>query len=260
MKYFKEGNFVYLIWIIFYTLLLWLFLGASATSFGLVVIAYISLTMIACTPLAEMIWRSFNGVRAVATQKEKDRLLPIFEEVYKVALENDKYLYKNIKLFIKDTMDINAFAFGKQTLTITKGSINLLNDEQLKGLMAHEFGHFSHYDTVVLLFSSTINLLMESFLRFVCWVTKPIGFLHNIIMGFRNSLVFIGDLILMSVSRENEYLADSFADECGYSENLINVLYQFYETSMEEPAKFMEQLRSTHPPLVTRIEWLEDTD
>jgi len=260
MKNKKEilSNYPYLIWVAFYATLFWLIFGASRMSFAIVLIVYTLSIILACTPCAELIWRKFKGVRRVATQREKDRLLPIFEEVYQEALRIDKYLFKHIKLFIKDTMEINAFAFGQETLVITKGSINQLSDEDLKGLIVHEFCHFSNYDTIVILFASISNILMESFLRFICWITKPVAFIHNIVNGIRKALVFIGDLILMRASRKNEYIADIFAEKCGYQENLINTLYQFYETSMSEPKKIIEQLRSTHPPLVNRIEKLEN--
>jgi len=265
MKNWKKfaSNYPYLIWILFYAILLWLMLsglmlGRYEISFTFLLLLYFICFSIASLPEAELIWRAFQGVREIATNREKERLLPLFKEVYEEAKKVDKDLFKDIKLFIKDTMEINAFAFGQRTLVITKGSINLLSDDDLKGLMAHELGHFSNYDTVAIVFSSVSNIIMESFLRFLCWITRPIKFINNFFIGIHKGLVFIGDLILMDCSRKHEFLADNFASKCGYGENLTSTLYQFYETSMSEPTKFIEQLRSTHPPLVNRIEKLEE--
>ena len=53
-------------------------------------------------------------------------------EVYKQASKVNPDLPKNIKLYVQENMDINAFAFGKSTLVLTKGSLELLDDDGLK--------------------------------------------------------------------------------------------------------------------------------
>jgi len=57
-------------------------------------------------------------------------------------------------------MTINAFAFGKSTLVLTRGSLELLNDDCLKGLIVHEFGHFSHRDTEAILLTTVSNFFI----------------------------------------------------------------------------------------------------
>lgn len=147
------SNYPYAIWVVFYACLFWLIFGANLHSFFVVLIIYVVCMVLACTPPAEWIYRKIQGVRPLATQKEKERLLPLFEEVYEQAQEVDENLSKNIGLYIQDSMEINAFAFGRHTVVITKGSMELLNDDEIKGLLAHELGHHSHYDTMALLFA-----------------------------------------------------------------------------------------------------------
>jgi predicted Zn-dependent protease len=76
-------------------------------------------------------------------------------------------------------------------------------------------------------------------------------------MGLYKGILFFGDLILMSVSREHEFMADGFASRCGYGEDLIDVLYQIHQVSIKQTGSVIEQLRSTHPPLTERIKRLE---
>ena len=68
---------------------------------------------------------------------------------------------------------------------------------------------------------------------------------------------FIGDLILMKTSRQNECIADEFSIKSGFGGELTNVLIEIYKTSISKPQRVKEQLRSTHPHITLRIEQLE---
>jgi heat shock protein HtpX len=222
--------------------------------------------------MAEGLWRSVSGVRGIATREEINRLLPLFKEVYREARQTDPNLNNEIALYIQEDMDVNAFAFGRGTLVLTRGSIELLSDDCLKGLIAHEFGHFSHFDTVVLLFSAVGNIFLSIVMKIIKAITKILLFmvrnkdttftvvfklLHTLVIGTYKAVLFVGDMILMSVSREHEFMADEFASRCGYGGALIDVLYQIHTVSIQKPGSIIEQLRSTHPPLTERIRALE---
>ena len=266
------SNWPYIFWLLFYFTLFWLILGATGKSFITVFVIYSISLLFACSAAAEGLWRSISGVRPLYTQAEKNHLLPIFEEVYIEAVKADPNLFKGITLYIQEDMDVNAFAFGKSTLVLTKGSIELLSDECLKGLIAHEFGHFSHFDTVVLLFASVGNLLMSLLMKIIRGIAKILLYmvrnkdvsftwcmkiLYSLVNGVYKGILFTGDLILMSVSREHEFMADAFAGKCGFGVELAEVLYQIHQVSISRPENVIEQLRSTHPPLTQRIERLE---
>ena len=267
------SNWPYIFWLLFYFTLFWFILGANDRSFIIVSVIYGVSIIFALSPLAEGLWRSIAGVRPPSTKAERERLLPLFKEVYRNAMNTDPKLSKDIRLFIQNDMDVNAFAFGRGTLVLTRGSIELLNDECLKGLIAHEFGHFSHFDTVVILFAYIGNLFLSLVMKIIYGIAKVLLFMvrkkdaiftiifkliYRILMGTYKVILFIGDMILMAVSREHEYMADAFASRCGYKENLIEVLYQIHQVSFSNPESVIEQLRSTHPPLTKRIERLEE--
>ena len=89
-------------------------------------------------------------------QRQRDELIetgtftsrfePIFREVYTKAKKANPELPDNIKMFISDSKEPNAFATGRKTICVTKGLLNY-TDEQIKGVLAHEFGHLAHKDT-----------------------------------------------------------------------------------------------------------------
>ena len=257
------NNWPYLFWFAFY------FIFFSVITGGVAIIFYAVCVPLAFTPLAEYIWRSVSGVRPLRLRSEKQRLLPLFKEVYEGAVQTDPNLSRAIKLYIKEDMSINAFAFGRSTLVLTRGSIALLSDECLKGLIAHEFGHFAQLDTIMALLSTFANFLFSLILSLlednkqrVDEASKGLiigcfKVLYDAVYYMFKFLQFIGDLILMRVSREHEYLADSFALVSGFGQELADVLTEIYSVSVSKPQSVKEQLKSSHPPITIRIEELE---
>jgi len=188
-------------------------------------------------------------------------------EVYKKAVEADPNLSQSIKLYIKEDMTINAFAFGSSTLIITRGSLALLNDDCLKGLIAHEFGHFSHGDTEAVLLGAVSNFFMSYIISKLTDrknyydLENKTGIIISLVKGiyrlFR-AIDFIGEVILKRTSRRNEYLADAFASKSGFTKELTDVLIEIYAAGVSKPESVKEQLKSTHPHVTLRIERLEE--
>jgi len=256
-----KNNLAYLAWFLFYVL------PISLITDGIALIFYAITVSFAFSPVAENLWRRVAGVRPLRIKSEKERLLPLFKEVYQGAIKANPKLSKDIKLYIKEDMTINAFAFGKSTLVLTKGSTLHLNDECLKGLIAHEFGHFSYKHTDALLLFTVANLPMSFIIRKLTDVKDHfdnnkrrsliIGSLCDFLYYLFKGLDFLGDLILMHSSRKNEYTADEFSVKSGFGKELTDVLIEVYGVSVSEPQSVKEQLRSTHPHVTLRIEQLE---
>ena len=254
----------YLIWYAFYFLLF------SLITAGFIIPFYILFLFLAFLPLSEQLWRWATGIRPLRLMAEKERLNPIFQDVYNAysyavyAKEGKITHAQNLKLYIQETMNINAFAFGRETLVLTKGSIDLLDDEALKGLIAHEIAHFHNHDTTGALFSYVANFPISILMKKLRKINSTledgfIRFFFNIIYGFFRAIEFLGDLILMHHSRKREYKADMFALKFGYGKELAEVLIQLYQISMEKPQTIGEMMRATHPPITKRIERLEVT-
>lgn len=261
-------NLPYLVWLVFYYVLFSLIFGGNQKSFLVMGMIYAVCIFLSLT-LGEVIYRQKLGLREPQTQAELDYLMPIFESVYEEARQISPNISRRVKLYIYDSMEINAFAFGRNTLAVTKGCIQLLNERALYGIMAHEFGHFSTHDTESLIIASIGNTTLNLFVRFInfnmrivagIWANEDRTFVVRMIIGFfticYKAIIFIGDIILMPVSRGGEYRADKFAFDCGYGEELCYALqnFQILETS---PAKFFDRVLSTHPTTASRIARLE---
>ena len=261
-----KNNYAYLFWLLFYIILFGIPTGFIIVPF------YIIAFLFALSGVSESFWRVISGVRPLRLNLEKERLLPLFEAVYSEAAKTDKTLFnKNINLYIHESMDINAFAFGKQTLALTRGSIELLDDECLKGLIAHELGHFSNGDTVVTLFANVGNFPLSLLVKFLSrnkekfekadklsLVTIVFKNLNELIFLVVKIIQFLGDLIIMRTRRINEHRADYFALKCGFGIPLTEALIEIYSVSITTPQSVKELFKSTHPHITKRIERLEN--
>jgi len=282
-----KRNWTYFFWFLFYialfervlmNVLIWYFPFLEFILYWPRVAVYLLIFGVAVLFLAvvysgfEPLWRLINGVRPLRLDKEIDRLHPIFMEVYKEALKRDRNLSRRINLYIDEDININAYAFGSGTLILTKGSIMLLNDDDLRGLIAHELGHFANKDTIIALITTICNLPMSLLMMFfdrtkpkideaskksfIIWVLKGFFDIYYYLLLF---IRFISELIIMHQCRGSEYRADMYALRCGYGIELAEVLSHLYETSISKPGTVKEMMRATHPHITKRIERLEVT-
>ncbi len=135
------------------------------------------------------------------------------------------------KVYVIDTDAPNAFATGRNpahaAIAVTRGLLELLNRDELQGVVAHEMAHISNYDillmTVVAILGGFIVLFRDIFLR---WGWFAGGSRRRSSSSGRGGgqaqlvLVIIGlvlailaplivALIRAAVSRQREYLADA---------------------------------------------------
>lgn len=137
------NNIIFILLMIIAYIFLDCLIGLQSSSFIMIVIAQLILIVIAISPIGEFVLRIMYGAKTIKTNKDKERLLPLFNEVYETIKAKSNYHNTSIKLYIDKSMTINAYAMGTRTIAITKGAIESLTDEQIKGLFAHEFRSYS---------------------------------------------------------------------------------------------------------------------
>lgn len=234
-------------------------------------LCYLVFIAIVSSNIAESILRYASSVRKIATNTEKERLIPLFKEVYTQAFRNNKHIGRKIKPYIVDSMEVNAFIIGRNTLVVTRGAIETFNDEELKGVMAHEFGHINHYDgqiTLLVTFCTTIFLWAFIAVSFVFRLLEKLfenniigdifGIVRQVFELVVKFVLFIWTLIISGGSRRKEYKADMYAKSIGYGEQLKSALYVLYDMEISDKKGLMQNLKRTHPILAYRIEKLED--
>lgn len=277
MKFIKS-NYIYVLWFMFYFTIVWYLLGASTDSFIATFVLYAISISIALSPIGERLLRIFESARPMRTNEEIEYLSPLFDEVYQNALEENPKLSKEIKLYIIDAMFVNAFAMGRKTIAVTKGAIETFTPEELKGVIAHEFGHMSYGHTKALLLNVVGNLILSIFVFIFRAFINILDFLSSIfastsavmlILNIFNLIfkilfelsfilfIYLGQVILSLNSRSNEFQADQFAYDINFGAELTKALYLLQKISMTQKMSLREKITSSHPHITKRIERLE---
>jgi len=237
---------------------------------GLVLYA-VSLAL-ALSPLGEWILRLQTGCRPLKRKEHRERLMPLFEEVYAKVREANPAISGKVQLFLNNDQVPNAFATGRRTICLTKGFLGL-TDDQIRGTLAHEFAHLTHKDTDLILLVTVGNCIMSAFfivLRAAFYLGSVLSSVASRSVGsliggllIDTLLVFVmglwtklGTLLVMHSSRQGEYLADEFAFRHGYGEGLASAL----DTMAQGPSPkgLWAHLLSSHPETDARIGKLQD--
>lgn len=183
------------------------------------------------------------------------------------------------KVYIIPEQTPNAFATGRNpqhaAVAATEGILNLLDDEELSGVMAHELAHVRHRDiltgTIAATFAGALAMLGQ-FARYGAVARNPnrrqnpLGMLFILI-----GAPLAGMIIRSMISRTREYAADTGGAEIsGKPLGLASALNKITEAVQRVPLlrgnaahahmfiinPFMgglQKLFSTHPPVEERV-------
>jgi heat shock protein HtpX len=187
------------------------------------------------------------------------------------------------KIYVIPTDSPNAFATGRNpahaSVAVTEGILNLLNDEELEGVLAHELGHVNNRDILISSIAATIAGAITYLARFGFFFGGMGDRDERRGGGFGSILMlilapFAAMLIQLAVSRSREYQADATgAHFTGNPYALASALTKLDAYSRRVPMVgtpstahlFIVQpllgmnfgsLFSTHPPIAKRIERL----
>ena len=129
------------------------------------------------------------------------------------------------KLWLVTTPVANAFATGRSpkhgSIAVTTGILQLLDEQELRGVLAHELAHIKNYDTLI----STIAATIASAIGYLAYMLRHAAFWGsfgddrrrgNPIGMFLMSLLMplAATLIQLAISRSREYSADETGARC----------------------------------------------
>ena len=114
----------------------------------------------------------------------------------------------------------NAFTYGHTKndarVVITRGILELLTEEEVKAVVAHELGHASHYDMLFMTVAQLVPLILYGIFEALTDTDNSSDNDNkgNIIVALiAYALYIISNYIVLWLSRTREYYADSFAVE-----------------------------------------------
>jgi heat shock protein HtpX len=188
------------------------------------------------------------------------------------------------KLYLIPQAAPNAFATGRNphhaSVAVTQGLMQLMNDDELEGVIAHELSHVRNYDILTSSIAATVA-------GAITWIAE-MGRWGMIFGGYGGRdddsgggwaailmlilAPFAAMLLQLGISRQREYQADaSGAKMVGYPNGLISALEKLGAYNQRIPmdispstsslcivqplagGQMLSKLFSTHPPLSERI-------
>jgi heat shock protein HtpX len=171
----------------------------------------------------------------------------------------------------------NAFATGRNpkrsAVAVTRGITQLLSEDELRGVIAHELAHVKHRDILIQSVAATIGAAITYIGYMLLWFggddESPLGLVASLALVFLAPIA--ATIIQLSISRQREYAADAGgAAICGNPESLASALLRLEEGAKAMPmqvnqaaeplyivkpfsAKGLGKLFSTHPPIEERV-------
>lgn len=147
----------------------------------------------------------------------EDRRHPIYRITEKLVAKANLPMPK---VYLIPDHTPNAFATGRNyenaAVAVTMGLYELLNEEELEGVIAHELSHIKHYDiligTIAAVFAGAIAMI-ANFMQFGAMFggNRENGSNPIVLIIMAIVLPLAATIIQMTVSRSREFMADEGA-------------------------------------------------
>ncbi len=233
---------------------------------------------------------AFLGHQAMIDIATKSKSVTISQEPRIYRLLENLAISRGLtmpKLKVIETPVMNAFASGirdkNYSVTLTRGLMDNLDDQELEAVIAHELSHIRHKDVrlliIAVIFVGIFAFVGEGLVRGVFRTNLPRSNHHRrsgggnagALIFFAIAIIGISYLLAMltrfALSRKREYMADAGAVELtknpdamiralqkisGRAE-LKNVPAEIREMAFENPRTGFAGVFATHPPIEKRI-------
>lgn len=197
------------------------------------------------------------------------------------------------RIAVINTRIPNAFATGKNQksslVAVTTGLMDILDEEELEGVLAHELTHIRNRDVLVITLASLFSTIAWYLMHFGMHGGMSGGYGRKndggggIVLIFLVAIItwFVSFLVIRAISRYREYAADRGAAQMtGKPVKLANALMKISGTMMRVPSRDLREVEglnaffiipalsgdaltnlfSTHPPVQKRIQRLMEME
>ncbi|MCS7190521.1 MAG: zinc metalloprotease HtpX [Fimbriimonadales bacterium] len=190
------------------------------------------------------------------------------------------------RLYLIPDMQPNAFATGRNpqngVVAVTQGLLQMMDYEEVKGVIAHELAHIKNRDTLIMAVAATIAGAISAVANMFYYTTLLFGSRDedapNPLAALALAIVapFAAMIVQLAISRAREYEADRVGAEiAGTPIGLANALRKLEAAAQRIPNMHAQPatahmyivnplrgggimaLFSTHPPVQERIRRLE---
>jgi heat shock protein HtpX len=186
------------------------------------------------------------------------------------------------RVYLIDDPAPNAFATGRDpkhaSVAATTGLLELMDDRELAGVMAHEIGHVKNYDirvsTIVFGLVVAVGFIADLLFRMAFWGGSRNGNGNPIMLVLGLAAMIIAPLVAAvvqaAVSRQREYLADAtgvlttrdpealasalqkLGDFARPMKRQNSTMAHLYISDPMKPG-IVDRMFQTHPPIADRV-------
>jgi heat shock protein HtpX len=195
---------------------------------------------------------------------------------------------RRVRVWIDESWELNAYATGYHTIAISRGLMEDLSPEELRGVLAHELGHLLSGDTIVATAFLTAGLLPRAVFGFCragvfvlrsglarvnfaagCVILFVLGLMldrAHLLKAVAAVLLFVFLFMVLNrvfrffalmLGRMAEYRQDAFAFRLGYGDGLRKALERLAASEEVGASRYYIMMHSTHPVITKRIRRLE---
>jgi heat shock protein HtpX len=161
-----------------------------------------------------MYW--FSDRIATATTRSKPVTEQEAPDLYRIVRELTQLNQMPMpRIYISDMMQPNAFATGRNpdhaVVAVTRGILEILDERELRGVLAHELSHVANRDILIGSVAAAIGMSITFLARFALWFgagddRNGIGIVGLLLAWVLAPIA--AAIIQMAVSRSREYQAD----------------------------------------------------
>jgi heat shock protein HtpX len=237
-----------------------------------------------------MYW--FSAKIAIATTRSKPVTEQEYPDLYRIVRELTQTNQMPMpSIYVSDIAQPNAFATGRNpehaAVSVTKGILSILDERELRGVLAHELSHVANHDILISSVASAIGMSITFIARFALFFgggndrnSNPLGAFGLLFAWILAPLA--AAIIQMAVSRSREYQADESGAILSHDPDaLASALTKLEATAKQVPVpasvtpsqahlfivnplrgrqatSSFANLFSTHPPTAARVARLEE--
>ncbi len=266
----------------------WILIAALGGAFVLVGSIWGTGGMITALAIAlvfnfSMYW--FSDRIAIATTHSKPVTEQEMPDLYRIVRELTQLNQMPMpKIYVSDMAQPNAFATGRNphhaAVSVTRGVLQILDERELRGVLAHELSHVANRDILIGSIASGIGMSITFLARFALFFgggndRNPVGAFGALFAWILAPLA--AAIIQMAVSRSREYQADESGAILSHDPDaLASALRKLEATAKQVPvptsvspaqanlfivnpfqgrqaSRSFATLFSTHPPTEARI-------
>ncbi len=182
--------------------------------------------------------------------KAKEAKQSEYPDLFKIVSEISRLTGLPIpKVYVIPTNSPNAFACGRSpghsAVAVTEGIMKILNHDELKGVLAHEFAHIKNRDTLISTIAGTIAGVISYISNMFMWSAMFGGrdddSRRNIfgLLALAILTPIIASMIQLAISRGREYFADETGAKTVRNGNhLANALEKIEKNVDVNPMRF----------------------